>query len=67
MAKIVIDDRTPELPDDEMGKYRDFSRIQSRFQQVSHGIRKKRLNKIRNRYWFLAVLVILLMLVFMLT
>ena len=66
MAKIVIDDQTPELPDDEVGKYRDFSRIQNRFQQVSHGIRKKRLDKIRNRYWFLAVLLILLLLIFIL-
>jgi hypothetical protein len=67
VAKIVIDDQTPELPDDEVGRYRDFSRIQSRFRQVSHGIRKKRLNKVRNRYWFLGVLVVLLMLILMLT
>ena len=67
MAKIVIDDQTPELPDEEIRKYRDFSRIENRFQQVSHGIRKKRLDKIRNRYWFLAILAVLLMIILMLT
>lgn len=67
MAKIVIDDDIPELPEEEVKKRRDFMRVQHRFQQVSHGLRKRRLNKIKNRYWFLAVLVILLLLVFILT
>lgn len=67
MAKIVIDENIPELPEEEVKKRRDFTRVQHRFQQVSHSIRKKRLHKLRNKYWFLAVLVILLLLVLMLT
>lgn len=67
MAHIKLDDEIPDLPDDEVKKYRDFSRVRTRYQQVSHGLRKRRLHKLKNRYWFLAVLMLLLFLVMMLT
>lgn len=67
MAKIIIEEQTPDLTEEELRKRRDFKRVQSRVQQVSYGLRKKRLDKIRNKYWFLAVLIALLILVFMLT
>ena len=67
MAKLQLDDEVPELPDDEIKKHRDFTRVQTRYQLVSHGLRNRRLNRFKNKYWFLAVLMLLLMLVFLLT
>lgn len=67
MARIKLDDEIPDLPDDEVKKYRDFSRVRTRYGQVSHGFRKRRLDKLKNRYWFLALLILLLFLVMLLT
>lgn len=67
MAKIILDDDIPELPEEEVRKHRDFRRVKHRYQQVSHGLRKKRLTKYRNRYLFLFVLLLLMLLVMMLT
>lgn len=67
MAGIKLEDDVPQLPDDEVKRYRDFSRIRTRYGEVSHGFRKRRFHKFRNRYWFLAVLILLLVLIMLFT
>ena len=67
MASIKLEDDVPQLPDDEVKRYRDFSRVPTRYGEVSHGFRKRRLQKFKNRYWFLAVLLVLLLMIMLIT
>lgn len=63
-GKYKIHDERTEMPEGEASKYRDFSRVRSRSYQTLWGMRKRRLSQYRNRYWFLAILLIVLLLWF---
>lgn len=67
MSSIKRDDGVPEPSGDEVKKSRDFSQTRTRYAQVSYGFRKRRLHKLKKRYWFLGVLMLLLFLVMLLT
>lgn len=57
----------PGLPDTEVKKYPGFSRVRTRYRQVSHGFRKRRTDKLKNSYGFLAVLMLVLLVIMLFT
>lgn len=60
---IQIDNQEPGLPEEEVRKYRDFSRVQGRYQKHLYSLPRRKPYRLKNRFYFLFMLLLLLLLI----